>query len=75
MKVKEEELSPDEEVGRLSVCGFECTMHLLIKRLFFLSILCYITFDGPVAQLVRAPPCHGGGRGFEPHPGRLTLKC
>ena len=26
--------------------------------------------DGPVAQLVRAPPCHGGGRGFEPHPGR-----
>ena len=27
--------------------------------------------DGPVAQLVRAPPCHGGGRGFEPHPGRL----
>ena len=27
--------------------------------------------DGPVAQLVRAPPCHGGGRGFESHPGRL----
>ncbi len=27
--------------------------------------------DGLVAQLVRAPPCHGGGRGFEPHPGRL----
>ena len=27
--------------------------------------------DGPVAQLVRAPPCHGGGRGFEPLPGRL----
>ena len=26
---------------------------------------------GPVAQLVRAPPCHGGGRGFESHPGRL----
>ncbi len=20
-----------------------------------------------VAQLVRAPPCHGGGRGFESH--------
>ena len=39
MKVKEEELSPDEEVGRLSVCGFECTIHLLIKSLFFLSIL------------------------------------
>ena len=28
------------------------------------------TLYGPVAQLVRAPPCHGGGRGFEPHPGR-----
>ena len=24
-----------------------------------------------MAQLVRAPPCHGGGRGFEPHSGRL----
>ena len=28
---------------------------------------------GPVAQLVRAPPCHGGGRGFEPHPGRYNF--
>ena len=25
-----------------------------------------------MAQLVRAPPCHGGGRGFDPHPGRLN---
>ena len=25
---------------------------------------------GLVAQLVRAPPCHGGGRGSESHPGR-----
>ena len=24
-----------------------------------------------MAQLVRAPPCHGGGRGFEPLPGRF----
>ena len=31
----------------------------------------YTVISGPVAQLVRAPPCHGGGRGFEPHPGRL----
>ena len=34
--------------------------------------------NGLVAQLVRAPPCHGGGRGFEPHPGRhcfLTCLC
>ena len=28
---------------------------------------------GRLAQLVRAPPCHGGGRGFEPHPGRLQF--
>ena len=28
---------------------------------------------GPVAQLVRAPPCHGGGRGFESHPGRFPV--
>ena len=26
-----------------------------------------------MAQLVRAPPCHGGGRGFEPHPGRYNF--
>ena len=34
--------------------------------------------DGLVAQLVRAPPCHGGGRGFESHPGRFLneyLEC
>ena len=24
-----------------------------------------------IGQLVRAPPCHGGGRGFESHPGRF----
>ena len=31
------------------------------------------TFNGLVAQLVRAPPCHGGGRGFESHPGRAYM--
>ena len=28
---------------------------------------------GPVVQLVRTPPCHGGGRGFESHSGRLFV--
>ena len=28
-------------------------------------------FDGLVAQLVRAPPCHGGGHGFESRLGRF----
>ena len=26
--------------------------------------------EGPVAQSVSAPPCHGGGRGFKSRPGR-----
>ena len=30
--------------------------------------------NGLVVQLVRTPPCHGGGRGFEPHPGRFICK-
>ena len=28
---------------------------------------------GSVVQLVRTPPCHGGGRGFESLPSRLYL--
>ncbi len=27
----------------------------------------------PVVQLVRMPPCHGGGRGFESRPDRNYL--
>ena len=27
-------------------------------------------YDGPIAQLVRAPACHAGGRRFEPVLGR-----
>ena len=26
--------------------------------------------NGPVVQLVRMPPCHGGGHEFESRPGR-----
>ena len=31
----------------------------------------HLCLKGPVAQLVRAPPCHGGGREFESHLGRF----
>ena len=31
------------------------------------------SMNGPVAQLVRAPPCHGGGREFESLLGRLLV--
>ena len=35
-----------------------------------MSRICNPYFQGPVAQLVSAPPCHGGGRGFKSRPGR-----
>ncbi len=44
-----------------TVCSFEGTFDIFNEFLFV---------DGLVAQLVRAPPCHGGGRGFESHLGR-----
>ena len=31
-------------------------------------------YNGLVAQLVRAPPCHGGGRRFESDLGRLQIR-
>ncbi len=32
---------------------------------FALCLKCALPCFGPVVQLVRMPPCHGGGRGFE----------
>ena len=41
------------------------------SKRFQCSILKVQTSDnGPVAQLVRAPPCHGGGQGFKSLSGR-----
>ena len=34
----------------------------------------HIIKNGPVAQLVSAPPCHGGGRGFKSRQGRGNLR-
>ena len=48
------------------MCSFE---RAIFQRVYLLIAKAI----GLVAQLVRAPPCHGGGRGFEPHPGRLQL--
>lgn len=31
-------------------------------------------FNGTLVQLVRAPPCHGGSRGFEFHTYRIAYK-
>jgi uncharacterized MAPEG superfamily protein len=31
--------------------------------------------SGPVVQLVRMPPCHGGGHGFKSRPGRHSMYC
>ena len=47
-----------------------------LKRIMINVRLGYIRKNkssyGPVAQLVRAPPCHGGGRRFESDLGRLV---
>ena len=35
-----------------------------------------VELQGPVVQLVRTPPCHGGGQGFESPSGRqAALGC
>ncbi len=64
---------------RKQKCGGMCGSlaqlgeHLPYKqRVIGSSPITPITF-GPVVQLVRTPPCHGGGREFESHPGRQTL--
>jgi hypothetical protein len=36
--------------------------------------ICTPNKNGPVVQLVRMPPCHGGGRGFESRPDRRNAK-
>ena len=37
------------------------------------SLIATTILGAAVVQLVRMPPCHGGGRGFEPRPLRHLL--
>ena len=43
------------------------------KKLYAVLKVLISTFNGLVAQLVRAPPCHGGGREFESLLGRYGI--
>ena len=46
-------------------------VHFLLE---ILDNICYnVQRSGLVAQLVRAPPCHGGGHGFESRLGRSVV--
>ena len=51
--------------GRASALQAECQRFDPVSAHHFFCL-----FAGLVVQLVRMPPCHGGGRGFESHPGR-----
>ena len=48
--------------------------YTVLRVSVWLIILYKILLNGPVAQLVRAPPCHGGGHGFESRLGRSHLQ-
>ena len=48
-------------------------MNRKILKILKLDYLCTPSNYGPVVQLVRMPPCHGGGRGFESRPVRKNL--
>ena len=56
--------------GRASALQAECRRFDPVSDHHF---PCNLILFGPVVQLVRMPPCHGGGRGFESLPGRQTM--
>ena len=66
--------------GPFSYKVFECRYDSIFYMLYITeysiyNVLYIINYSyGPVAQLVRAPPCHGGGREFESLLGRSSDK-
>ena len=45
----------------------------MLKSFLYAILKVHPSINGPVAQLVRAPPCHGGGREFESLLGRYGI--
>ena len=57
--------------GRASALQAECQRFDPVSaHHFFCLFLLIKQVNGLVVQLVRMPPCHGGGHGFESRPGR-----
>ncbi len=46
------------------------SLEKLKKAIYLHQLKANATLIDPVVQLVRMPPCHGGGRGFESRPDR-----
>ena len=59
-------------VGRASALQAECRRFDSVITHHFFGYLIRQMFCAVVAQLVRVPACHAGGRGFEPRPPRQS---
>ena len=63
-------IPPPVTIRALSSAGRASALQAECQRFDPVSAHHFSIKYGPVVQLVRMPPCHGGGRGFESHPGR-----